>query len=131
MRPGRVLTGFTLIEVLVALVILALVIGVYLRASVADSSAQTSLSLNQVAGKSLTVVTREINHGNPAAMKAHLSPQDIAALTDGSDRTLLTSTFAASVRALAGSDPPRYAVVVSDDKGNGVSATAIAPGGSP
>lgn len=131
MTRSRAGSGFTLIEVLVALVILALVIGVYLRASVADSSAQTSLSLNQVAGKSLTVVTREINHGNPAALREHLSPQDIAALTDGSDRQLLTSTFSANVRPLPGLDPPQYRVVVSDDKGNGVSADAIAPGGTP
>ena len=130
MRRGSA-AGFTLIEVLVALVILALVIGVYLRASVADSSAQTSLSLNQVAGKSLAVVTREINQGNPAAMHTHLTPQDIAALTDGQDRSLLTSTFSAAVTPVAGSDPPQYRVTVTDDKGNGLNATAIAPGGTP
>lgn len=123
--------GFTLIEVMVSLVILALVIAVFARASIVSSNVQTSMSLNQVAGKSLSVVVSEINKGNPAAMHERLGPDDIAALTDGSDRQLLSSTFSAKISPVPGSDPPRYTVVVSDDKGNGLSAEAVAPGGSP
>ncbi|GGR09996.1 prepilin-type N-terminal cleavage/methylation domain-containing protein [Deinococcus ruber] len=130
MRAG-VCQGFTLIEALVALVLLALVTGVYIHAQVASTTQQTQLTSNEVATANLALIAREINRGNSAAMQPQLSPQAILSLESGTDQQLLSSTFSATVTFVPNSDPPQYLIAVRDRAGNGVSGTAVAPGGQP
>ena len=123
--------GFTLVEAIVALVVLAVVMTVFIRASVSRANLTTSTTSNVIAAHALSVVAREINVGNPAALAPHLTAQDLSALSKGQDPALVNSTLSATVTRTLGSDPPEYRVTVLDDKGNGTSGTALAPGGSP
>ena len=123
--------GFTLVEVIVALVVLAVVMTVFIRASVSSANQTTSTTTNITAAHALSVVSREINVGNPAALTPTLSSQQLAALAKGQDETLVNTTLTATVTLIQGSDPPQYRVTVLDDKGNGTSGTSIAPGGTP
>ena len=123
--------GFTLVEAIVALVVLAVVLGVFIKASVSNANQTTSTTTNVVAAHALSIVAREINVGNPAALAPHLTAQDLSTLSKGQDPALANSTLSANVTRTVGSDPPEYRITVLDDKGNGTSGTAIAPGGSP
>ena len=123
--------GFTLVEAIVALVVLAVVMTVFIRASVSSANQTTSTTTNITAAHALSVVSREINVGNPAALTPTLSSQQLAALAKGQDETLVNTTLTATVTLIQGSDPPQYRVTVLDDKGNGTSGTSIAPGGTP
>lgn len=123
--------GFTLVETIVALVVLAIVMTVFIRASVSNANQTTSTTVNVAAAHALTAISREINVGNPAALNPHLSGQQLATLTHGQDEALTAATLTATVTPIQGSDPPQYRITVSDNKGNGTTGTSIAPGGSP
>ena len=123
--------GFTLIEVIVALVVFAVVMTVFIHASISNANQTTSTTANVAAAHALTVISSEINVGNPAAMTPTISTQQIASLSHGQDPTLLSTTLTATVTLIQGSDPPQYKIAVTDDKGNGTTGTATAPGGTP
>ncbi len=122
--------GFTLVEAVVALVVLAVVLTVFIKASVSSANQTTSITSNVIATHALTIVAREINVGNPAALVPRLTAQDLAALAKGQDPALVNSTLNATVTRVPDNDPPVYRITVTDDKGNGTTGTAIAPGGS-
>lgn len=123
--------GFTLVEAIVALVVLAVVMTVFIHASVSNANQTTSTTANIAAAHALTVISREINVGNPAALTPTISSQQLATLAHGQDPTLISTTLTATVTPIQGSDPPQYKIAVIDDKGNGTTATSIAPGGTP
>jgi prepilin-type N-terminal cleavage/methylation domain-containing protein len=123
--------GFTLVEAIVALVVLAVVMAVFIHASVSNANQTTSTTANVAAAHALTLISSEINVGNPAALTPTISSQQIAALSHGQDPALISTTLTATVTPVPGSNPPQYRIAVLDDKGNGTSGTSIAPGGSP
>jgi prepilin-type N-terminal cleavage/methylation domain-containing protein len=123
--------GFTLVETIVALVVLAVVMTVFIHASISNSSQATSTTANVAAAHALTVISSEINVGNPTAMTPTISSQQIAALSHGQDPTLISTTLTATVTRIQSSDPPQYKIAVIDDKGNGTTGTATGPGGTP
>lgn len=135
-RRGAWVSGFSLIEVLVAGVILTLLLGAFARMGVQAERNSTTLSAAALAADSAALISAEINRGNPAtlppagASTRTLNTGLISSLSAGEGlRSQIAAVgLVASVTALGG-NPPLYRVSV-DTGGTFFVVNAIGPGGS-
>ncbi|MBZ9714412.1 type IV pilus modification PilV family protein [Deinococcus multiflagellatus] len=134
-QQGRLTDGFSMVEVLVAGVILILLLGTYAQLSVQAERNNTALSAGTLAADSAALISQEITRGNPVMTpdtghSVHLAPNLIASLSSGP--TLRSQIAAAELQATVtglGGNPPTYRVTVLTSS-TPFHVTVVGPGGS-
>lgn len=135
-RKAARVEGFSLIEVLVAGVILTLLLGAFARMGVQSERNSTTLSAAALAADSAGLISAEINRGNPVtlppagASSRTLDASMVSALSagEGLRSQIAAAGLVATVTALGG-NPPVYQINVTTG-GTAFAVNAIGPGGT-
>lgn len=133
-NPRPTTSGFSLIEVLVAAVIITLLLATFARMSVQSERNTTTLNAATLTADTANLIGVEVRSGNssviPTSGTQPLSTSVLAALTpsDGQRAQITSSGLTGTVTALGG-NPPLYRIT-TEAAGTRTVIDTIGPGGS-
>ena len=124
--------GFSLIEVLLAVVVLMIAVTLYASLNTQGARTISNANLSTYAADALTATSLQITQGNPLYLHSRsLTPEDLQQLSinDEGRRSALRPALSGTITAQGGS-PPRYDITIRGPDFI-LARTAVAPGGEP